>query len=159
MKRVLLLTGVLVVVLAGWMFLRNREDVGMSGPTPTVSPTPDSTNSPHMTPLVSLELKTDLSSKNLVTYTDSGYTPNVLKIKKGDTVTWKNQSSRRMWTASDPHPIHTEYPENGGCINGAFDECKGDPSGAEWSFTFTHTGTWNYHNHVNSRDEGTIIVE
>ncbi len=153
-KSILLAVVVLATVLVGWMFLKNNREVLINSPTPTISPTP--------TPLVSPELLVSPSpvvSKNIVIYTDSGYTPNTIKIKKGETVTWKNKSSGGMWTASNPHPIHTEYPQSGGCISSIFDECKSDGPGIEWSFTFTHAGTWGYHNHVNARDMGTVVVE
>ncbi len=135
------------------MFLKNKREVVLNTPTPTASPAstflgPSETVSPS--PVV---------SKNIVTYTDSGYMPNTIIIKKGETLIWKNQSSGGMWTASNPHPIHTEYPQSGGCINSAFDECQADPTGTEWSFTFTRVGTWGYHNHVSARDMGTVVVQ
>src|SRR3989344_3681257 len=96
MKKILLAVVVLAVVLVGWMFLLNT-------PTPTVS----------STPMVSLEPTASSSpvvSKNVTIYTDSGYTPNTITIKKGETVVWKNESSNSMWTASAMHPLHRVYP-------------------------------------------------
>jgi len=86
-----------------------------------------------------------------VTYSDSGFSPAAITVKAGNTVIFKNQSSRNMWVASDPHPIHTDYPE--------FDAKKGIAMGESYSFTFTKTGTWKYHNHLKSSDTGTVIVE
>ncbi|GEM_PF-4346173 len=94
-----------------------------------------------------------------VTYSDTGYLPAVLKIQIGETVVFKNQSTRKMWTASGIHPLHREYPTTGGCIGNTFDACKGAQSGESWSFRFDIAGTWKYHNHLNPGDSGTVIVE
>lgn len=108
----------------------------------------------------------DNSSLDLVvTYTNSGYSPNELRIQQGDTVTFRNESSREMWTASAIHPTHTVYPgSNIGLCNtaqelGVFDACGGIASGGEWSFTFTETGSWGYHNHLIASHTGRIVVE
>ena len=100
-----------------------------------------------------------------VTYTDAGYSPQTLTIKVGDTVTWKNQSTHNVWTASGMHPSHTDYagttvqqhcPDPS---NTSFDECAAEAPGTSWSFTFTKAGTWPYHNHVKASDFGKVIVE
>jgi len=95
-----------------------------------------------------------------VSYTDStGYIPNTLTIKKGGRVVFKNESSKEMWVASQPHPTHTLYPKSGGCIGSIFDSCRGIPTGNFWSFTFDVSGTWQYHNHLHPRYTGIIIVQ
>lgn len=86
-----------------------------------------------------------------VTYTDSGYSPTSLNIKAGETVVFVNESSRSMWTASDPHPVHTDFS--------AFDARKGYSSGQSYTFTFDKAGTYKYHNHLRSSDSGQIVVE
>lgn len=99
-------------------------------------------------------------SENAVLYMNSGYSPAVLKIKFGDVVTFRNASSQLMWTASDPHPAHGAYPvKGGGCSASAFDQCEALSAGLSWSFQFTAAGTWQYHNHLNPRHTGVIIVE
>lgn len=98
-------------------------------------------------------------AENRVTYTDSGYSPAVLNVKVGTTVTFKNQSSQLMWTASAVHPTHRVYPTTGGCLGSTFDACGGIQPGDSWSFKFDIAGTWKYHNHLNSGDTGTIVVE
>jgi plastocyanin len=85
-----------------------------------------------------------------VTLTDEGYSPKAITIFAGDTIKFTNSSNMRMWTASDPHPTHTDYI--------GFDEKKADPSGASWEFKFTKPGTWNYHNHLNSIFRGSVTV-
>ncbi len=99
------------------------------------------------------------NSETLVLYMNNGYSPAVLKIKFGDMVTFRNVSSRLMWTASNPHPAHNAYPVKGGCVASAFDQCAPAGAGQDWSFQFTSAGTWQYHNHLNPRDAGVVIVE
>lgn len=96
---------------------------------------------------------------NAVSYTDNGFVPSSLKIKPKETVTFKNDSSLPLWVASGSHPSHTQYPITGGCIASAFDSCKNIKQGEAWSFKFDIVGDWKYHNHLNSADEGTVIVE
>lgn len=154
MKKILLIIVGLVVVLGSWMFLKNKEEVAINTPTPSVSPEPTTSPSPDI-------------SKNVVTYTDSGYKPNTITIKKGETVVWKNESSSQMWTASAIHPTHKAYPGTDISLCGAqtliaismFDSCAGVVSGQSWSFKFDNVGIWGYHNHLNSSKFGKVVVE
>lgn len=99
-----------------------------------------------------------------IMYTDNGFAPNSITIKKGTKVTFVNQSQLKMWIGSDNHPDHTGYsgtdksvhcPDTTGT---AFDQCASVNTGGSYSFTFNKTGTWGYHNHAAREDEGTIIV-
>lgn len=94
-----------------------------------------------------------------VVYSDGGYLPDPLIVKKGTTVTFENAADNPMWTASDQHPSHRMYPTRGGCLGSTFDACVGTPPGGTWSFTFDIVGSWNYHNHLNPANGGTIIVQ
>ena len=91
------------------------------------------------------------SAAKTITYTDSGFSPTALTIKVGDTVVFKNNGGEDFWPASGPHPTHTNYPE--------FDAKKAISSGGSYSFTFTRTGSWKYHNHLNPGSTGTITVQ
>ena len=103
--------------------------------------------------------QTPFATEQVVTFTDTGYSPNTLIIKNGETVVFKNQSSRTMWPASAMHPTHREYPTTGGCLGSTFDACKGFLPNETWSFKFEKTGTWKFHDHLNLGDFGTIIVQ
>jgi plastocyanin len=87
---------------------------------------------------------------NTITYNNSCYSPASVTIKNGDTVTFINNSSFSMWPASDNHPSHNIYPE--------FDSNGGISSGSSYSFTFTKTGSWQYHDHNKPGCTGTITV-
>jgi len=101
----------------------------------------------------------------VVTYTDAGYAPATLKVKRGEAVTFKNQSSQSLWTASGVHPSHRVYSGTSldehcpDTANTAFDACQGVLPGQSWSFTFNKVGTWGYHNHLSPGDRGVIVVE
>jgi hypothetical protein len=53
-----------------------------------------------------------------------------------------------MWTASDPHPLHTDY--------GLFDARRAYHFGEVFRFSFADTGTYAYHNHEKSNHRGII---
>ena len=90
-------------------------------------------------------------TENTVTYSDSGFSPKNLIVKIGTTVTFKNESTKSMWVASNPHPTHTNYLP--------FDAKNGYKNGENYQFTFTEAKEYSYHNHLNSNDEGLVIVQ
>ena len=104
---------------------------------------------------------------HVVAFDGNGYSPKEIPIKKGDTVVFKNESSREMWPATVIHPSHTVYPGSGlpKCFDGdsdtslLFDACGGIGSGGEYSFVFNEIGSWKYHDHLRATAIGTIIVE
>lgn len=100
-------------------------------------------------------------SLNTIRLTDTGFSPATLTVKKGTTVTFINQTSDTMWIGADEHPTHTEYdgtarsehcPNTSGT---AFDQCG---VGNTYSFTFNKVGTWEYHNHTDASQHGTVVV-
>lgn len=92
--------------------------------------------------------ETDASTT--ITYTDSGFSPASLTVKKGTTVTVKNNSSGNLEFSSDVHPVHSDNPELNTASIGP---------GGSTTFTPNTTGTWGYHNHQKDSDRGTLIVQ
>jgi len=90
-------------------------------------------------------------SNNVVTYANGSFSPSVLTVTLGTTVTFRNGSLEPIWVASNPHPTHTDYP--------GFDSKMNIAAGQDYSFTFTQRGTWGYHNHLNPTAGGTIVVQ
>ncbi|MBP9711070.1 MAG: hypothetical protein KBD50_02325 [Candidatus Pacebacteria bacterium] len=96
-----------------------------------------------------------------VTYSASGYSPSSVTIKKGGTVTFVDQGTGKMWTASAMHPTHTAYSGTtlqehcGDTTDTSFDQCK---NSSQYSFSFTKAGTWRYHNHSQSSHFGSVTV-
>ena len=90
-------------------------------------------------------------TENVVIYSDTGFSPKSLTVKLGTTITFKNESSKSMWVASNPHPIHTDYSD--------FDAKRGYKKGESYQFTFTEAKEYSYHDHLDSGTGGTIKVE
>lgn len=86
-----------------------------------------------------------------VSYTATGFSPESITIKMGDTVKFVNNSGSGMWPAAGPHPVHTSVP--------GFDAKRMIPAGDSYSFTFTKAQQVSYHNHLNPMQIGKIIVE
>ncbi len=122
------------------------------------SPSSDSETTTTVTPLTSDETETattesdeEPSTVTTVHYTDDGYSPKETEVSVGSTVTFVNDSTQSMWTASDPHPVHTNFS--------AFDAKRGYKQGESYSFTFAKAGTYTYHNHLVPGDTGTVTVK
>lgn len=86
-----------------------------------------------------------------VMITASGFSPAAITIPVGTTVVFRNSDTKPHWAASDPHPVHTGLP--------GFDAGKAIPKDGTYSYTFTKTGTFTYHDHLNQSLTGTIVVQ
>lgn len=81
-----------------------------------------------------------------------GFMPAVIKVRKGQTVTWTNNDTKLHRVSSDPHPLH----------NGLFGFDSVEPLGKNetYSFIFEKTGKFTYHDHLNPlKFKGMVIVE
>lgn len=86
-----------------------------------------------------------------VEITSNQVNPVEIKIRKGSSVVWNNKDEQPHQIASDPHPLHTNFSS----LNSQIIE----PSGT-YSFTFTKSGTYTYHDHLNPLViKGKVIVE
>lgn len=154
---ILIITAIVLVGVVVFLFTRETVEAPVLSSTPILTPTPTSEKTP-------IPLSTPIAAK-AITYSDSGYSPTTMTIKKGDTVIFDNQSSKMMWTASAVHPTHKAYP--GSDITkcgtaqaaGAFDACQGIGLDESWEFKFDETGTWRYHNHLQPNHTGTVVIE
>jgi len=145
-----------VVVVGGLWYFSSMPTPGTVTETPTTTDvTVDTT-----TPVVSTT--TAMGPQEVtVTYTSGGFAPASVTVGLGGTVTFVNDGGPNMWVATGPHPAHTGYDgtsrtehcPNSGTV---FDQCG---PGTMYSFKFTKAGTWKYHNHMNSSDFGTVIVQ
>jgi len=163
---------IILLILIGGYFLFFKNTPQPAPPIPQPSNQQPTTQPPVPQPSLPIQPSQQpptsqgpVVKENVVTYTNTGYSPKTLTIKKGETVTFKNQSSRSMWPASAVHPSHRVYsgtsleqhcPDVAGT---AFDACKGYLPGESWSFKFDKVGTWKYHDHLDPSDTGTITVE
>lgn len=117
-------------------------------------PTSDNKNPP----------KTSSGSPLRIEITKNGFTPSILSINIGDEVEFVNTDTVPHWPASAAHPTHTVYPwssiEKCGTSEQSliFDACKGLAPGESFRFTFHEKWTWMYHDHLDSKLFGRIIV-
>lgn len=139
---------VAVIAVGGYFLLRSS---GTPAPSSNLTPQSPSQTTPAPITQTPVTQEAPLAEQNVVTYSESGFSPSILRVKVGATVIFKNADSEPLWVASNPHPIHTDYS--------GFDAKRGYGKGESYSFTFTKSGTWKYHNHLNPGEGGTIIVE
>ena len=146
---------ILIVAIGWWIKSDKQAEPDTETAVENTMPVPGST-----VPETTVE-----SSETVVIYGDTGFSPSSVEIRAGETVKFINQSAGKMWVASAMHPTHTAY--SGSTLaqhcpdtdNNDFDQCTASDSGTSWSFTFTKTGTWKYHEHTNPSRFGTIIVK
>jgi plastocyanin len=95
-----------------------------------------------------------------ISYTENGYDPAEVSIKKGQAVKWINNSSAEMWPASAVHPTHSIYPEksDSDCLGSSFDACRRMSPGESYEFTFHEAGDWKFHDHVRPSKTGVVHV-
>lgn len=104
-------------------------------------------------------------TSNTVTLTNAGFAPSVLTVDVGDTVKFVNNSDSPAWPASAVHPTHEAYPGSGivkcaTAVKGVlFDACGAIAPGGSWEFTFNVVGEWGYHDHLNAKSFGKVVVE
>lgn len=109
---------------------------------------PKSAPSQQQTPITATN--NNQTAAATITYNGSGFSPNKVTVKAGESIKVTNSSSGEVQFDSDPHPVHTDDPElNAGLI----------PAGQSKTFTVNSKGTWGYHNHLDSSQRGTIVVE
>lgn len=83
-----------------------------------------------------------------VTVNDEIFLPDRITIALGTKVTWINEGEHTHWPASNPHPVHTGYPVEGGCIGSVLDACRGLQSNENFSFVFDKIGRFPMHDHL-----------
>jgi plastocyanin len=91
------------------------------------------------------------TSSSEITISNQGFTPQTLRIKAGTQVTWKNTDKKPHHIVSDPHPTHTAYPD--------MNDQEALNTNESYAFVFDSAGTYTYHDHINPKFTGTIVVE
>ena len=144
----ILIGGVIIIVLGGFLFFQPAGD----GPE-------QSDQEASVSPLVGN------GESITIIYTSAGYVPKEVTISRGTQVIFENENNFFMWTATTIHPTHTIYPGSSilKCSGpekvSIFDACQAIAQGESWSFIFQEQGTWRYHDHLQTRFTGKIIVE
>lgn len=163
MKSIIAVVVALVVVGAGWYWYANYYVSPQ--PLPSSNTTTNNTNNTTDTG-VNADINAGVTSDQFpmsatITLTATGFSPSSVTVKKGGAVNFVDQTASPMWVASAPHPTHEGYsgttrsqhcPDTAGV---AFDQCA---PGTNYSFVFQKVGSWQYHNHTNTSEFGTVNV-
>jgi plastocyanin len=95
---------------------------------------------------------TQAESVASVQITESGFVPETIKIKQGQSVTWTNTDSKLHQVAADPYPTHSKLP--------SFLSEESLSQNESYSFNFDKAGTYTYHDPLNPTTfKATVIVE
>lgn len=146
-KTILTLVAIVVFIGLGWWFMTGRQSASS-----TVTPTPEQvmeevTESPEAIEqsdgTMEEEQDDGAMEKVDVTIENFAYTPKIITIKKGESVTWTNNDSVGHTATGDEDEFDTGILEKG--------ESK--------TITFDKTGTYTYHCTPHPNMKGTVVVE
>jgi hypothetical protein len=149
LRNLLIVIGIIVVLASGYfIFLGNKNS---SSSNPSSSSKSDSNTSDTTSQNASnCSGAPEAANTATITYTSSGFTPDLVSLKAGGKLTIKNSSGKDLMFSSDPHPVHTDNKElNVGQVS----------DGSEQTVTLNTTGCFGYHNHFSSSDGGKILVK
>src|SRR3989338_1427496 len=167
MKNTIIAVLVVVVAAGAWWYYYGSSSALAPSTDTTTGDTVQGENSAMPVPGSSGVTETEVIDADVlmtaqVSLTATGFSPQTVTIKKGGTITFVNGGGGDMWVASAPHPAHTAYSGTSlqehcsDAVDVSFDQCK---IGDTYSFTFDKTGSFKYHNHTNSSQFGTVVVE
>lgn len=153
---------VLVAILIGFFFGKESAvapQEPVNGASEQATTTPTVTTAPSKTTTTTTAPKTTTTGaatilkdgSYLVTYTNTGFSPKTLTIKKGKSVHFVNNSSKAMSLTTTDTTNSQVYAE--------FNQGKTVGKGGSYDFTFLSSGTWGYMNRNNQVDRGTVIVQ
>lgn len=159
-------SAVAVVAIIGLILIANKGDeavvpesgTGNIEQPKTPAPTTATTTSKVKKPTVKTPVKTPAAEKplgNVVKYTNNGFEPATLEVKRGESVEFLNQSDKAMVIRSrddNPENFYPGFSQEGGPLG----------RGGRFYFAFTIPGTWPYHNLntiTGTKDQGVIIVK
>ena len=87
-----------------------------------------------------------------VQITESGFVPETIKIKQGQSITWTNTDGKLHQVAADPYPTHSKLP--------SFVSEESLAQNESYTFSFDTAGTYTYHDPLNPTTfKATVIVE
>lgn len=135
-----LIVAIAIVIIAG-VFILGSKKSPYKTPTQSGSQSQQTATSPT---------QAEKQNEVTVTVTSSGFVPQTLTIKAGTKVVWTNKSGVAVSVNSALHPTHLLYPPlNLGEV----------ADGSSVQLVFDKPGAYNYHNHLNPGQTGTIVVE
>ena len=135
-KNYYILVAIAIIIVAGAVYLFSSPK--KAGSMPAV----------NTTTVVPVAEEQEITT---IFYTDKGFSTNSIEVTVGTKVVFINQSAGLMWVASAVHPTHQALP--------GFDQLTAVPNGTSYEYTFTKTGTWKYHDHLNPEARGVVTVK
>lgn len=87
----------------------------------------------------------------LVQMTDAGFLPETVTVRSGGSVVFMTTGSKSRRPITDPHPEHDGYK--------GFDSVRDVPQNSNFTYTFTKSGTWAFHDELDPAVKGTVIVQ
>ena len=97
------------------------QDVSQPGAVQPVNPAPIAEPPAQVTPPADVQSQGHFSSEQdvegvdvqvfEVAYDGTVFSPSTVSVKNGDIIIFKNNSKADFWPASNPHPMHSDYPE------------------------------------------------
>jgi plastocyanin len=157
-ERIGIFGGVVLValVVAGIYFLAPHaqpESEHSAAPVSDIAP-------PSITPEMDMVIKSGAPFQYIVSYTDTGFEPRTITVKKGETIRFVNNSSQPLlWVASSGESGKVYPSDRSKCGQSEFDSCATIDPGAFWQFSFTKSGTWSYKNNANTKETGEVLVK
>lgn len=143
-----LAVGVLIVAgLGAWALSANGPETDSEAATKTTN---DATSSQLAEGSDTTATDTPASAEAAtLVFTDNGFEPSSITVRKGTVITIKNDSSNSVQFSSDDHPSHRDNPEmNAATIS----------AGASTTYTANTVGTFGFHDHIDSSKTGTVTV-
>jgi len=135
------IVGIIIVVVlvgGGWAFYNHNKSH-----TSTTNGASANSSSQSSTSNTS---SNQTAAAGTVNITNMMFTPSQITVKKGDTVTWTNNDTLT-------HTVTDDLSDVGGPASGNI------APGSSYSFTFTKTGSFQYHCNIHSSMHGTIVVQ
>ena len=137
-----------IILLGTWAYIMAQPNAN-NGNTTTTTPSTSQESTPSSDTSPTTEVPAAKTAAATITYTDEGFMPNMVKIKKGEVITVKNSSTRNLQFSSADHPTHRLDPE----LN--MNVLKPGESG---NITVATVGTHGYHDHLDASMTGSIEV-
>lgn len=140
-KNFLVSAGVIVLVLIVGIWLLTGSKKNAPSPSPASNPSASQETASPSAEVIQMK----------VTITSSGFMPQTITVKAGESVTWVNGDNVSHQVNSAVHPTHQVYPP----LN-TVGELK---AGESKSLMFPDVGSFKYHDHLNPSLIGTVVVE
>lgn len=86
-----------------------------------------------------------------VNITEDGFAPSTIKVNIGTVVIWHNLDHKPHRIAANPYGTHSTLP--------SLDSMSKIPPNGTYRYTFDKAGTYGYHDELNPKINGTVIVK